>query len=69
MSHRPSGSEYYKGSDGNLQALNHGNGATLQPAPTPYFKLQTPGKLLSKSNITFNSQSKLNQSQLSLSKS
>ena len=37
--------------------------------PTPYFKLQTPAKPLSKSNITFNSQSKFNHSQLSLSKS
>ena len=55
ISHKPAGSEYYKGSDANLHPANNGHGSTLHQVPTPYFKLQTPAKLLSKSNVTFNS--------------
>ena len=41
--------------------------STIDKAPTPYFKLQTPGKLFSKSIMTFNSQSRYHHSVGSIS--
>ena len=56
-------SDQYKDSEGYLHPNTNNGLSTVDKAATPYFRLHTPAKMLSKSNITFNSQSKINPSQ------